>query len=402
MSKGIAIMLVLSAIMILSMIALEFVYGTNINYRLALNEKERLQAFYLAESSLNLMKLEIALDKQARAVIAGSPLSQYVSLGGSAPLCQQLPLSTSVIKAFFIGGQIPGEEGEEAGETEEPAGAPTIFETERATEFLSFDGDFDGSCEDETSKLNLNFFSTMDPMQKTLAAGPNQYDAHKIVLANFLKNERFNKLFEGVPPEKIEEIVRNVADWVDKDSQINDMGGLTRGEEEGIYKDPPQVKNAKFLSLDEVYLVEGVEDDWFEPIEGMFTVYGGNRVNVCQAADEVLWALIFSYAGQRGDVPPIDPRNEEMREKLIGTVRMSCEASSPQASQIGADLDQALGVAPGQPAGAGFANMITTEPQFYSLKLTGQVGNTVVNIKTVLDTRDPSPRRWKTVYYKIY
>ncbi len=408
-------MMVISAIMLLSMIVLEFVFSSNVNYRLALNEKERLQAYFLAESALNLMKIELKIDRQLKSAISSSPIAQNLPIDLSMPMCQQFPFSTGLIRAFFVGGTMPlmeGKEGsgEEAAEGEkkeegEKGKSVTMFETESAEGFLSFEGDFDGSCADEQGKFNLNYFAGLDPMQQTLS-GVNSYDMYKITLVNFLKGDRFKKLFEGIEQQKIAEIVRNVADWTDKNDIINDIAYVTLGQESGLYKgeNASGPKNVKFLSLDELHMVEGVDDKWFLPIEDMFTVYGESKINVCVAENDVVWALIVAYASQNQNIPPLDPKNLETKKNLVDVLKLSCSGAQPQASKIASDLDAALGVtsAEGEGGGGKFADMITTEARYYSLKLTGQVGETVVNIKTVLDIKDPDPKKWKMLYYKVF
>lgn len=427
-NKGIAMMMVLSAIMIISMVVLEFVYSSNVNYRLAVNERERLQAYYLAESALNLMKVEMKIDKQLRSTISSTPMAQNLPIDLSQPLCQQFPFSTALIRGFFIGGEIPlmGEaekppaeeattptEGE-APAVAEPEGSGSVFEKEDAEKFLSFEGDFDGQCTDEQSKFNLNYFAVSDPAQQVLS-GLNPYDTYKATLVNFMKNPRFKKLFGDNAQQKIEEIVRNIADYVDKDDLSNDPGNITRGQETGAYKDVPEgvrPKNAKLLSLDEVHMIPGIDDTWFMPLEDMFTVYGENKVNICRASDDIVWSLILAYAGQNPNAPPVNPENKEGKQKLLDTVKMSCSAVQPQTAKIASDLDAALGIVPNvqptpgeqpqQAKSSSFANMITAESRYYSLKLTGQVGETMVNVKVVLDVKDSDPRKWRTLYYKVY
>lgn len=412
--RGIALMMVISAIMLLSMIVLEFVFSSNINYRIAVNEKERLQAYYLAESAINLMKLELKIDKQIKAAVASSPVAQNLAINLNEPLCKQFPFSTDLIRAFFVGGEIPslnkGEsapEGEAPPEEMEKGKSVTGFQTETAQEFLAFEGDFSGTCEDEQSKFNLNYFNGADPAQQTLS-GLNPYDSYKLTLSNFLKGARFKNLFEETSPEKIDEIVRNIADWADKNDVINDYALMTRGAESSIYKADKTITplNNKFLSLDEIHLVEGVDDTWFMPLEDMFTVYGENKVNICQAGDDVVWSLITTYASQNPNIPPLDPRNAEAKAKLLRVIQLDCTAAQPQISKIASDLDAALGAVPATTtpgaAPVGFASFITTDPRFYSLKLTGQVNDTMVNIKAVFDIKDPDPKKWKMLYYKVY
>jgi len=397
-------MMVLSAIMLLSMIILEFVYSSNVNYQIANNEKERLQAYYLAQSALNLMKIEMKIDKQVKSAIASSPIASQINIDLSQPMCQQFPFSTGLLRAFFIGGVIPSGEGggnEEGAKEEGGEGkgkSVTFMDSEKAQEFLAFDGDFEGSCTPEEGKFNLNYFAALDPAQQTLS-GSSQYDTYKKILTGVLKNEKYKKLFDK--PEAIDSIVQNIADWVDKNDQINELGNVTKGLETSVYKETgrQQPRNSKMLSLAEAYLVEGVDDKWFLPLEDMFTIYGDSKINVCQADDEVVWALILAYASQNPNAVPINPKNPDAKKNLLDVVKDSCAGAQPQASKIAQDLDTALGITGG---GGSFASLITTESRFYSLKLTGQVGDTVVNIKTVLDIKDTDPKKWKLLYYKVY
>lgn len=404
-------MMVISAIMLISMIVVEFVFSSNVNYRMAINQKEQLQAYYLAESALNLMKMELRVDKQIRSAIASMPVAQNLAIDLSQPLCKQFPLSTTLIRNFFVAGQMPlfqgeGEEAAEGGEEKaKEAGAElnsaTMFETEKAKDLLSFEGDFDGSCMDEQGKVNLNYFASLDPSQPNLS-GINAYDSYKMFLISFFKNERFKKLFAD--PDKIGEMVRNIADWTDKNDVINDLGNMTHGPESSIYsgENTVQPRNSKFVTPDEPHLVEGVSDTWFLPLQDMFTVYGDGRINICIAEDDVAWTMILTYAGQNPNVPPIDPKNEDLKKQLLDVIRLDCYGTDVQVSKIASDLDIALGITGQSVAGGGFANFLTADSRFYSLKLTGQVGNTMVNIKTVLDVKDPDPKKWRVVYYKVY
>lgn len=405
-------MMVISAIMLISMIVVEFVFSSNVNYKMAINQKEQLQAYYLAESALNMMKMELRIDKQVRSTLASMPIAQNLAIDLSQPLCKQFPLSTSLIRNFFISGQAPlfqgGEEkaeGEKEEEKGEEAGtdlsSSNMFDTDKAKDLLSFEGDFDGSCMDEQGKVNLNYFSALDPSQPNLS-GVNAYDSYKIFLTNFLKNERFKKLF--AEPDKIGETVRNIADWTDKNDLMNDLGNVTQGQEDSIYsgEGTTQPRNAKFVTLDELHLVEGVSDTWFMPLQDMFTIYGDGRINICIAEEDVVWTMILAYASQNPGVPSIDPKNDDLKKKLLDVIRLDCYGTEVNVSKIAADLDLALGITSQSPQGGGFANFLTAESRFYSLKLTGQVGNTVINIRTVLDVKDSDPKKWRFAYYKVY
>ena len=160
--KGIALMLVLSAIVVLTTMIVEFAYNTNVNYHLSLNERDRLKAYYLAKSAYSFMLLELKFDKQFRRIIESQNLGQYLGETANLPLCQQFPLSTGLIRTIFVGGGMPSElfggeddgaEGEDGGEEaggdsdeiEDLQNDVSVSQEKSAKEFLEFEGDFDAS-----------------------------------------------------------------------------------------------------------------------------------------------------------------------------------------------------------------------------------------------------------------
>lgn len=423
--------MVLAAIAMLSMIVVEFVFDTNINYKLAVNEKNRLQAYYLAKSAVNLMKLEMKFDKAYRSMLSGSAASQYISGNIGGPLCKQIPMSTALLRGVFA--MAAAEEGAPPTELDTETEAKiektkesmvTSFGSDAAKDFLAFDGDFEGECEDEQTKFNLSVFAGLDPSQQALT-GTNSYDTFKQILVQFLSSEKYKDLFGERRDDDVKAVVKNIADWVDKNSEINEIGGGIQGQETNVYKEMKEgqkIKNTKFLTLDELFLVEGVNDDWFTTLKDEFTIYGDNKINVCQASDDVVSALILQYVGSNPNIPPVAANNKEKIDQLVNAVKNACVGASPQPQQIAQALDQALGVTssgqtsgtslPGQPPQTGqqtpaagtsnsFASMITSDSRFFSMKGNGMVGSTDVVILTVIDANGANPKAWKTLYWKV-
>lgn len=424
-------MIVLAAITLLTAMATDFAYTTNVNYHLALNEQEKFQAELLAVSAIKLMELELKLEKQYRSNVSGSSAAGMISENLSIPLCQQFPLSTSLIRSMFVGetaeeAKTEGENEEaEGGEGGAEQGSPAHFigglQVEAAKEFLDFEGDFQGTCEDESAKFNLNMFAGKDPLQEVLS-GLNIFDKSKQMLVSILSRPEYKKLFPENDDKKINEIARNIADWIDINDRINEIGRSSTGSEDSLYpsgKIEYNVKNAKFLTLDELNLVADVTDDWFLPIKNRFTVYGGDKVNVCIAEDEIVAALILQYVVSNPAIPPVNSNDKKRMDELVAVVKDGCAGVQPDVGNIASALDTALGVAAGgaqqttgesteetgesraPEASSRFADMITTETRYYSMVGTGTVGNTEVKVRAILDTQDAAPRRWKFVYWKV-
>jgi hypothetical protein len=79
--------------------------------------------------------------------------------------------------------------------------------------------------------------------------------------------------------------------------------------------------------------------------------------------------------------------------------------------QIAESLNAALGALEETPTeeGAtpaatttGFAALLATEARYFSLYLTGAVGDVTVRIHAVLDVKDANPQRWNLLYWRVY
>ncbi|OGQ05203.1 MAG: hypothetical protein A3F82_01745 [Deltaproteobacteria bacterium RIFCSPLOWO2_12_FULL_44_12] len=433
--SGIALLLVMSAIMILTMIGVEFAYNAQIEYQMAVRQRERLQAFYLANSGYNLTRLQLKIGNATQGQVQQATTQANIDLPVdlSAPLCQQFPIKTSLFRLLMMGesGEAPppsNEEGAEAtSETAENMFA--AFPMQGLEEFLQFEGDFDSECADEASKIDLNFFYTQDP-SKRVEGQDNAYDQYKKFLIGVLNQPTYKELFEKTNV-KVLDVVRNIADWIDGNEVINEFGGSEGGGEDSVYRGGVSgqmaAKNGKLSLPGDIYLVEGVTDLWWIPLSELFTIYGTTsqdakpQINVCRAPNEVVRALILRYTETRTDLPPVKPEDEEILGQLVQTVKGGCTGAVPDKNKIAQDLDakllEILKASPttttGQPTGgqAGygttasrFADWIATQSRFFSLNIKGAVGDTVVTIKSVIDMGQAGgsdTSKWKTVYYKV-
>lgn len=414
--KGMALILVLGAIFIITAMAVEFAYNTNVNYHLAQNELDRLKAFYLAKSAYRFMQIELKFDRLFRQVVQSQNLGQFLGASANLPLCQQFPMSTSLIRAVFLGG-----EGAEA-LPEEFQKMVSMSQQEEAAEFLNFEGNFDAECTDESTKINLNYFYNLNPLQR-VPEGYNEYDQYKIDLQKFLGAESYQETFEDLGL-KVQDITRNIADWIDTNELINELGGVEAGPEIAIYdrlgaRYP--VKNGTLTTLDEAYLIDGVIDEWFTPLKSYFTVYGDGTVNVCSADEYVVQGVIRRYFEANPNLPPVRLDDAETMQKLVTAVADGC-AMGGIGTQLKQQVETALNTAIGALGGettatatgttttpttsaskkTGFASFINTTPQYFRLNLTGAVGDISVNITAVLDIKAPDPKKWKLLYWRVY
>lgn len=431
-------MLVLSAIVMLTTMLVEFAYNTNVHYHLALNERDRLQAYYMARSAYNFMLLELKFDRMFRQIVQSQNLSQYLGDTAKLPLCQQFPMSTGLIRTVFTGGlagmmgggEGGGAEGEEAaGEDAEKAADKiedmrrdvSVSQEKEAQEFLQFEGDFDGECVDEGTKINLNAFSGLrrTPVEE---GGVSPFDQYKQFLNAFLMKPEFELLFKEADVKE-SDVTNNIADWIDSDTEVNELGGRSGGAERSLYDRLGvgySVRNGKLLTLTEAYLIDGVVDDWFAPIEDDFTIYGDGKINICTAGQDVVESLIKRYVTSTPGLPPVRLDDPDELARLVKAVMDACAgpgAGEEMVAGIANALTAAINAQAGQPvepeqqdqdtgaAGGqdtGFASYITTDSRYFTLKLAGQVMDTTVRVRAVIDVKEQDPKKWKLLYWRVY
>jgi general secretion pathway protein K len=422
-NSGIALLMVLASLAIMSSLIVEFAYNSNVTYNLALNEKDRLQAYYLAESGLNFSKLILKFDKEARK-LAGEASSKLGKTIQIQPLYEMIPLNSEVLRGLAQQeGGTPGDGGGESAEA--PAGTPSAsggpaqslggFNLKGAESFLSFEGNFSSEITEEEAKLNLNAFFSLSPTQKS-------YDRLKNTLYHLLLSDDFKGLFED-RFRGAKDLAQNIADYIDKDDSQNEIGGQDRGREGVGANGLVKMKNGKLLTLEELTMVPGMTEEIFQKLKPYVTIYSPDeKIYVCRAKDPLVKAMIIAYSETNPDkMEPIREDNTDLLTKATDAVLNSCPDTQAMANEV----DKALGVTqPGSestsstsstttltgatsgtpgttPSGASFSDMVKNENKIFTVIGIGTVGETEVRLKTVLDTSSPNPNRWTQLYWRV-
>jgi type II secretory pathway component PulK len=418
--------MVLASLALLSGVVVEFAYNSNVTYNLAMNEKERAQAYYLAQSGLAFTKLVIKYDKEARRLAsqASSRLGRNFQV---EPLYTMIPISSELLRGMATmgapaaTGEAEGGEGETAPPPDEKAQALSAFNLQES-EFLKFEGDFSSEVIEENTKINLNVFLTLSP---TDAA----YDRVKSILYHLLLTDEFKGLFED-RFRGAKELVQNIADYIDRDDAQNEVGGQERGREGvGAAAGQIKMKNGKLLSVEELMVVPGMTEDIFQKLKNYVTVYGADeKIYACRAQEPVIKSLILAYSEANPDrMEPLKDDNVELLTQAYDAVLNSC----PDLQAMANELDRALGATAGTGSsgttatpgptssltgsttnrgttGTGttgttntFNSMLRNDNTIFSLIGIGTVGDTQVKIKTVLDTSNSNANRWQTLYWRV-
>jgi general secretion pathway protein K len=397
--RGIALVMVMGAIAILTVMLAEFQDETSAELAAATAQRDAIQAEYMARSAMNLSRLLIASEPTMRKAIA--PL--FMMMKRSPP---QLPLwefSDRLLGAF--------NDQDSSGEFTKSVGV----DLSQGKNLGMPGGRWELSIVDEDSKINMNLGAANEIAHIRLAKeimgliSPVQYDA---LFSSSDGTGQFADRYQTC---------QALIDWADVDEQgFNcDLRQMTAASSAGIEDNyygalpkPYRRKNAPYDSLEELHMVRGVSEDFWatfidpkpeDPQKRVVTVWGQGAVNVNTANAQTLLAVVCSGALPTTEIC-IDPnqaslfltgvtmaRGLTMGAPLFGTPRDFVSALSGQ-GQIG-PLLAGMGMKPVQfQSPAEFQKSITTESKMFSIYAVGiKKGyrrETRVKIHAVVDFRN--------------
>lgn len=397
--RGIALVMVVGAIAILTVMLAEFQDETSAELAAATAQRDSLQAEYTARSAVNLSRLLIASEPTMRKSIA--PL--FMLMKRNPP---QLPLWEFSDRLLGIFNDPDSSRG---------SAASLGIDVTQGKNLGLPNGAWELSIVDEDSKINMNLGAANDIAHIRLAKevmgllAPIQYDP---LFAQKDGSGQYNDRLQTCAA---------LIDWADVDE--NNFNCDTRsatasqsGIEDNYYSlmQPKgyRRKNAPYDSLEELHMVRGVSEDFWgtfidpspeDPKKRVVTVWGQGAVNVNTANAQTLLAIVC--AGAKIDAPLCnDPlqqatfltgvtmaRGITMGAPLFGSAKDFTNAMAGQ-GQIG-PLLTAMGLQPVQfQSVADFQKSITTESKMFSIYAVGiKKGyrrETRVKIHTVVDFRN--------------
>lgn len=280
--QGIALLMVLIALTILGSMTAEFLETNEVYLATAVNARDAKQAEYMAKSGVNLARLVLSF-KEILGAAGNFPFWKYTDM--------IIPMFTS--KDGGILGDLTGGglgQGEGIG-----------------LEGIGEDADLEVVVVDEESKINVNLAN-----ENVRGSGAKQMMKQLAVLVH---SEDFNFIFDrqltldGVTSR--EDIICEILDYSDGNLDLCDMSG---GEDPSYYSsfDPEYLrKNAPFDSLEELFMVAGINDDFWsafvdpkpeDPNQRIMTVWGRGRVNINTAPLQVLFAILCDLTTDESEV----------------------------------------------------------------------------------------------------
>ena len=266
--RGVALLIAIFSITLLTFLAMEVAFETNVEYISSGQEVNRLKAYYAAKGAVEMSLLRISIYKKALATFGEQlgdkknmldPIWQFPF---AWPPSAHLPKDISGVEA----SQIKSVEKESL---------------MKGTQYLA-------TISSEGSRIDLN---DLGSASKTLREATK-----KQILQIFERRlETDNDFSNQYGSFEFERLVNNMVDWVDEDRE-----SLNGGDEASAYSNleldpefnrdflPP---NQPFKTLKELHMVAEMNDDFYEMLKERVTTFGTKGVNVNYASQDVLKSL---------------------------------------------------------------------------------------------------------------
>jgi general secretion pathway protein K len=154
-----------------------------------------------------------------------------------------------------------------------------------AVEKSTFDGQFLSTIASEGGKIDINDLgSNIESLREA---------TRKQLLTLFeAQRENDDKFRDNNYGTDFNELLNNIADWVDEgDESLN--GGPEGAEYQNIPSDSAEFipPNTPFKTIEELNMVSGMTDEFFEILAPRVTVFGVKGINVNYAPKEVLMSM---------------------------------------------------------------------------------------------------------------
>lgn len=237
-------------------IAAELAKDSAIEYVVNTQELKKLKAYYAAKNSLEIALLRVKIFQQASKAPLPDSFKVQLDQLWQFPLEWPLPiaaLSTGLAKE----------------------------EMEETTEEALFDGAFIQQIMDEGSKFDINDLAS--PSKSLREVSKRQLLT--VFQSKIESDEVFRQNYQNF---RFEELVNRIQDWM-SDKNTSDNGGDKRAPFRELGEGYPP--NRGFRTIDELRLVPGMTEEFYQLLAPQITIYGMKAINPNTANEKVLKSL---------------------------------------------------------------------------------------------------------------
>lgn len=273
--QGLALFILITSLVVLSLAMRELLTTTSLQISRVRNSYDRVQALYLAKSTLNLARFFILVDAVQDKQLSGKTIDTSSDLW-NLPIPFPVPVQ-------MLNTLLNSEDDSSAGELSREQ----TDKLARCEEFFKdFDGDAVAKITDMSSKINLNDMANRDVQDSVEALlSPD------IEFLNSLEDRNIRPI----------EVVHQIRDFIDRDLEDEE----TRGSEQDPYLNESldyDPKNRPMVVMDELKMIPMVDDALFNYMRSYVSAlyFSGrsspSKLNLNTVGPEVFQALLKNVA----------------------------------------------------------------------------------------------------------
>lgn len=393
--RGVAILTVMISLALMIAVITDLSSKEMIKYKLAINERDALQAESLAQSGINFAQLLLMVQEPVQ-----SYFKSFAKMGVELPsytVWELMPIDSQLLKGVVDGSFMPtfGLTGEDKATQEKPEESKNnISEEEEKVSLFgpyiapdggygAFKGHFSTVIKDEESKLSIKKWPQLKfPERKRIADQ----------IIRMLSKEKNSYLFDGSTGDSRgitpAQLVGNIYDYISEDGAAVDVtapseswGRNTAGDKRSAYMDTPNIspKMAQMDSIAELRLIPGMTDAIYHLLAKNISIYSeSDGINILSASDEMFSMLFFSCTSnpQISKIADSSFSNELIeqwkRKKSEGEIQLSREGIIKFLQDNELEVDKET-----------CSKLITTESKIFSVESTATVGTVIKTIKAI-------------------
>lgn len=357
--RGVAILTVMVSLALLMAIVTELSTREMLRYKLAINERDALQAEALALSGANFAQLILMVQEPLQIY-----MTNFAKLGVALPaytVWELMPIDSELLKGITEGSVLPdfdflsgkSKSDQPALVSENKAKDVPLFGPYQAPEggYGAFRGTFTTLINDEESKISLRKWPKLPFPRRKLIADQ---------LFRVLSKKENEYLFDGSTGATKQrytpsQIVGNIYDYISEEDRAVDVSAPKEswgrdgiGDKRSAYIDTPDIlpKKAAMDSIAELRLIPGVTDAIYQELVNVVSIYGeSDTINILSANNDVLSSLFYLCAKNKETAfarPEFETElvQEWHRKKSEGDFSVSVDGLMTHLTDSGVEVDK--------------------------------------------------------------
>jgi general secretion pathway protein K len=267
--RGMALLFAMTIVVLVIAIVKDLAFDSIVEYSISTRSYTQLKAYYAAKSGAEISILRLHIYRKA--------IAQFgAQLGANKSMLDpiwQFPFSW------------PPPIPEEISKVNKDQIGKTIKESIMDVQYLA-------TIESEGAKIDINDLAS--PV-KSLADTTKQ-QLLQIFAWEQESNEQFSSQYRNFD---FEQLINNIADWVDADTESRNGG-----DEASLYREITDISlppNRPLKTIEELHMIATLSDEIFRVLAPRVTVFGSKGINVNYASKEVLMSLAPEFNEEVAD-----------------------------------------------------------------------------------------------------